>query len=66
MSWNSACGLTVRAEIMAAPGNTVLASELNVVVIDQARFNDAVKQFNADLRAAVEAQHRGKGGAPDL
>jgi hypothetical protein len=66
MSWNGACGLTVRAEIMTAPGNTLLASELNVVVMDQKRFDDAVKQFNADLRAAVEAQHQGKGGAPDL
>lgn len=66
MSWNSACGLTVRAEIMSVPGTTLLASELNVVVTDQKRFDDAVKQFNADLRAAVEAQHRGKGGLPDL
>lgn len=66
MSWNSACGLTVRAEIMSAPGNSVLASELNVVVMDQKRFDDAVKQFTVDLRAAVEAQHEGKGGRPDL
>jgi hypothetical protein len=66
MSWNSACGLTVRAEIMPAPGNTVLASELNVVVMDQKQFDDAVKQFNTDLMAAVEAQHRGQGEAPDL
>ncbi|NGP53514.1 hypothetical protein [Thioalkalivibrio sp. XN8] len=66
MSWNSACGLTVRAEIMTAPGNTLLARELNVVVMDQKRFDDAVKQFNVDLKAAVEAQHRGKAGAPDL
>lgn len=66
MSWNSACGLTVRAEIMPAPGNSLLASELNVMVMDQKRFDDAVKQFNADLRAAVEAQHQGKGKSPDL
>jgi hypothetical protein len=66
MSWNSACGLTVRAEIMAAPDNTVLARELNVVVMDQKRFNDSVKQFSVDLKAAVEAQHRGKAAAPDL
>lgn len=66
MSWNSACGLTVRAEIMTAPENTLLARELNVVVMDQKRFDDAVKQFNIDLKAAVEAQHRGKAGAPDL
>lgn len=66
MSWNTACGLTVRAEIMTAPGNTLLARELNVVVMDQKRFDDAVKQFTVDLKAAVEAQHRGKAGAPDL
>lgn len=66
MSWNNACGLTVRAEIMSAPGNTLLASELNVMVTDQKRFDGAVKQFNADLKAAVEAQHRGKGALPDL
>lgn len=65
MSWNSACGLTVRAEIMPAPGNTLLASELNVMVMDQKRFDDAVKQFNAELKAAVEAQHSGQGGKPD-
>ncbi len=66
MSWNTGCGITVRAEIMPAPGNTVLASELNVVVVDQKRFNDAVGQFDVDLKAAVEAQHAGKGAAPDL
>lgn len=67
MTWNSsACGLTVRAEIMAAPGNNVLASELNVMVMDQKRFYDAVKQFNVDLRAAIAAQHEGKAKAPDL
>jgi hypothetical protein len=66
MSWNSGCGLTVRAEIMSVPGNTFLASELNVVVMDQKRFDDAVRQFKADLKAAVEAQHRGQGGPRDL
>ncbi|MBB5517348.1 hypothetical protein [Amphiplicatus metriothermophilus] len=66
MSWNGACGLTIRAEIMPAVGNAILARELNVVVMDQKRFDDAVKQFDIDLRTAVEAQHKGKGAAPDL
>ncbi len=66
MSWNGACGLTVRAEIMPAQGNTVLARELNVVVIDQKRFDGAVKQFDIDLKAAAEAQHQDKGARPDL
>lgn len=66
MSWNGACGLTVRAEIMGAPGNSHLASELNVVVMDQHRFDTAVKQFRDDIKAAVEAQHRGRGGKADL
>jgi len=66
MSWNSACGITVRAEIVPAAGNAVLAGELNVVVMDQKRFDDAVRQFDLDLKAAIEAQHAGKGAAPDL
>jgi len=66
MSWNGACGLTVRAEIVPAAGNAVLAGELNVVVMDQKRFDDAVRQFDADLKAAIEAQHAGQGAAPDL
>ncbi|HZX22548.1 MAG TPA: hypothetical protein VFF18_03365 [Woeseiaceae bacterium] len=66
MSWNGACGLTVRAEMVPAAGNAVLAGELNVVVVDQKRFDDAVRQFDVDLKAAIEAQHAGKGAAPDL
>lgn len=66
MSWNGACGLTIRAEIMPAPDNTIFARELNVIVMDQKKFDGAVKQFDIDLKAAVEAQHEGKGAAPDL
>lgn len=66
MEWNPGCGLTVRAEIVAAPGNTLLARELNVIVMDQKRFNDAVKQFEVDIKTAVEAQHRDRGAKPDL
>jgi hypothetical protein len=66
MSWNGGCGLTVRAEIVPAPGNAILARELNVVVVDQKRFDDDVKQFERDIKAAVEAQHRGSGVKPTL
>lgn len=66
MSWNGACGLTIRAEIMPAQDNTILARELNVVVMDQKRFDAAVKQFGIDLKAAAEAQHQDKGARPDL
>lgn len=66
MSWNSGCGLTVRAEIVPVAENTLLARELNVVVMDQKRFNDAVGKFDADIRIAVEAQHRDRGVKPDL
>jgi hypothetical protein len=66
MSWNGACGLTVRAEIVPASDNRILARELNVVVMDQKRFNDDVKRFEADIKAAVEAQHGRTGTKPTL
>lgn len=66
MSWNGGCGLTIRAEMVAAADNSALARELNVIVMDQKRFNDAVAQFDIDLRAATEALHAGKGAQPDL
>jgi hypothetical protein len=66
MSWNGSCGLTVRAEIVPAPGNAILARELNVVVVDQNRFDDDVKQFERDIKAAVETEHRDTGVKPKL
>jgi hypothetical protein len=66
MSWNGRCGLTVRAEIVLAPNQTALARELNVVVIDQSRFDEAVKRFSADIQAAVEARQGAKAVKPTL
>jgi hypothetical protein len=66
MSWNGACGLTVRAEVVPLAGNPALARELNVIVMNQQRFDAAIKQFDIDLKAAVEAQHRESGAKPDL
>lgn len=66
MGWNGSCGLTVRAEIVLAPNQSALARELNVVVIDQSRFDAAVKRFDFDIKAAVEAQQGAKAVKPTL
>jgi hypothetical protein len=66
MSWNGSCGLTVRAEIVPTAPGELLARELNVVVMDQRRFDEEVKRFAADIKAAVEAGQREKGVKPTL
>jgi hypothetical protein len=66
MSWNSSCGLTVRAEIVPTAPGALLARELNVVVMDQRRFDEEVKRFEASIKAAVEAGQRDKGIKPTL
>ncbi|SLN34785.1 hypothetical protein [Oceanibacterium hippocampi] len=54
-SWNGGCGLTIRAEILPVKGNNLLAQELNVTVLDQQALLVALRQFDADLKAAVAA-----------
>ena len=66
MSWNGSCGLTVRAEIVPTAPGGLLARELDVVVMDQRRFDEEVKRFAADIKAAVEAGQREKGVKPTL
>jgi hypothetical protein len=65
-SWNGACGLTLRAEILPVPGQRLLAQELNVTLVRQKDLIDALAQFDADLKLAVQ-QSAGKAAKkPDL
>lgn len=66
-SWNSGCGLTIRAELMAVQGSRLMASAMDVVVVDQAALFAASREFEARLAAAYEEKARKEGGAkPDL
>lgn len=65
-SWNGGCGLTVRAEIIPVPGNNLLALELNVSVLHQKALLDAMYQFEAEIKAAVEQQAQGAASEPEL
>lgn len=64
-SWNSGCGLTIRAEIMAVEGSRLLASSMDVLVVDQAGLFNANRAFEQALAAAYEAQAK-TSGTPDL
>jgi hypothetical protein len=65
-SWNGGCGLTVRAEILPVPGNSLLASELHVSAVDQKTLLDHLNSFQAELKAAVELRAQGEAVNPDL
>ncbi len=57
-SWNSGCGLTIRAEILPVPGQGLLAKELNVTVVRQDQLMKALKKFDAALKTAVEGARK--------
>lgn len=65
-SWNGACGLTIRAEILPVPGNNLLAQVLNVSVVQQKNLIDAIGRFDAEIKAAVEQRSQGEAAKPDL
>jgi len=67
-SWNSGCGLTVRAEILPVPGSKLVASGLDVAVFHQSALMQGTRAFEAELAAAYEAQVRERGAAatPEL
>lgn len=65
-SWNSGCGLTVRAEIMAVEGSRLMASSMDVMVVDQASLFQGSRAFEQALAAAYEAKAKENGRSPDL
>lgn len=67
-SWNSGCGLTLRAEILPVPGSELRASGLDVVIFHQSALMAGTEAFEAELAAAYEAQVREQGtvGTPEL
>lgn len=64
--WNSACGLTIRAEIVPLPGNSLLAGELNMVVMHQRDLFHGNQQFQHALRLAGEQRTPQPKAATDL
>lgn len=64
--WNSGCGLTIRAEILPAPGNSTQARELNVMVMNQRDLYASSQAFDTALRAASEAKARSSAPKPEL
>jgi hypothetical protein len=65
-SWNSGCGLTIRAEIMAVEGSRLMASSMDVMVVNQAALFNASRAFEQALATAYEAQAKQDSRAPDL
>lgn len=65
-SWNSGCGLTVRAEIMAVEGSRLMASSMDVMVINQAGLFNSSRAFEQALATAYEAKAKENGRSPDL
>jgi hypothetical protein len=65
-SWNGACGLTIRAEILPIPGQRLLAQELNVTLVRQKDLIDALAKFDADLKLAVQGSADNAATKPDL
>lgn len=62
-SWNSGCGLTLRAEIVPHQNNPVLARELNMVLLHQADLFHGNRQFQHALKLRGEEEARKKQGA---
>lgn len=52
--WNSGCGLTIRAEIVPSPGNSLAASEFNVIVMHQRDLFHGNQQFQHALKLRGE------------
>ncbi|MGF1628735.1 MAG: hypothetical protein ACFCUT_04640 [Kiloniellaceae bacterium] len=65
-SWSGGCGMTIRAEILPVPGNTLLAQALNVTVVNQNGLIEALGRFDIDLKAAVEQRVEGTAEKPEL
>lgn len=65
-SWNGACGLTIRAEILPVPGSGLLVRELNVSVVHQSSFIEQLHRFDAELKAAVQQRAQATASKPDL
>lgn len=66
-TWNSGCGLTIRAELMPVEGSRLMARSMDVLVVDQAALFNSSREFEAQLAAAYEEKARKDGGsAPDL
>ncbi|NGX14793.1 hypothetical protein [Wenzhouxiangella sp. XN24] len=65
-SWNSGCGLTIRAEIVPLPGNSLVAGEFNMVVMHQRDLYHGNQQFQHALRLAGEQRVPQPKAATDL
>lgn len=64
--WNSGCHLTIRAEILPRSDNSLIARELNMVVMHQRDFFYGGQQFQAALRALSDQRLREQGRRPEL
>lgn len=65
-SWNSGCNLTIRAELLPHPDNSVLAAELNIVVMNQRDLYHGARQFETALRLVSEEALRKRGTSAEL
>jgi len=64
--WSSGCHLTIRAELVPQEGNSLLARELSMVVMNQRDFYHAGQQFEVALRTVSNERLRERSGSPDL
>src|SRR3546814_14095671 len=59
-SWSGGCGLTIRAEILPVPSNSLLVQVLNVSVVNQRELIEALGRFKAEIKRSEE-RRVGKG-----
>lgn len=64
--WNSGCGLTVRAEILPLEGNSLLAREMNIMIMNQRDLYHGNQQFQHALKVVSDERLRASGTRPDL
>src|SRR3546814_6216167 len=53
-SWSGGCGLTIRAEILPVPSNSLLVQVLNVSVVNQRELIEALGRFEAEIKSRSE------------
>src|SRR3546814_10472026 len=64
-SGSGGCGLTIRAEILPVPSNSLLVQVLNVSVVNQRELIEALGRFEAEIKSAVEGRAQGEAAKPE-
>src|SRR3546814_12314402 len=64
-SWSGGCGLTIRAEILPVPSNSLLVQVLTVSVVNQRELIEALGRFVSERTAAVQGPPPAQAAEPE-